>query len=107
MSRRSFKRLTPIVPGEAQPLLWLDDKIRTGFVTGGPTNGLGFPQWAKAAFSGDVVHYFGCFDAYGVSMSLCGRVERHHKHLFMAGNFPRCKDCEKRFSKALRSGKPV
>lgn len=98
-----IKRLTPIVPGEMQPVLFIDDKIRTGFVGGGPTNGMGFPQWGLIILtSGDKAHYFQAFDAYGVSMSLCGRVESHRSRIYMPGNYPRCKDCEKRFSKMIR-----
>lgn len=101
-----IKRLTPIVPGVRQPVLFIDDKIRTGFVGGEATQGHGFPQWAMDIFSaGGVVHYFRAFDAYGVSESLCGRVDKHWKHLHLSGNYPRCKDCERKFTKALRAGR--
>lgn len=40
-------RLTPIVPGEMQPFVFIDGRVRSGFITGGPTEGRGFPQWAK------------------------------------------------------------
>jgi hypothetical protein len=96
-----IKRLTPIVPGEMQPVLFVDDRIHTGFVSGGPTEGRGFPQWSKVLGS-DTAHYFQNYDAYGVSMSLCGRVEQHWKWIFMPGNYARCKDCEKRYSKMIR-----
>lgn len=103
-----IKRLTPIVPGEAQPVLWIDDTIKTGFVSGGPTNGLGFPQWGLIVVqNSDTAHYFQCFDAYGVSMSLCGRVDKHHSQIYMPGNFARCKDCERRYTKAKRAGRQI
>ncbi len=103
-----IKRLTPIVPGEAQPVLFIDDKIRTGFVSGEANEGRGFPQWAKDLWSqGGIVHYFRPFDAYGVADSLCGRVEKHHRDLYLPGNYLRCKDCERRFAKAKRAGRSV
>lgn len=98
-----IKRLTPIVPGEPQPVLFVDDKIRTGFVSGGPTEGLGFPQWGLIILTqSDKAHYFQTFDAHGVSMSLCGRVDSHHRRIYLPGNYPRCKDCERRLSKLIR-----
>lgn len=103
---RGIKRLTPIVPGVRQPVLFIDDKIRIGFVSSGPTEGRGFPQWSMLLGS-EVAHYFRAFDAYGVSEALCGRLDAHHKNLYLPGNFPRCKDCERKFTKALRAGRPV
>jgi hypothetical protein len=100
-----IKRLTPIVPGEMQPVLFIDDTVKTGFFSGGATKGHGFPQWAVNIMAhGDKAHYFQAFDAFGVSMSLCGRVEKHWKLLYMPGNYARCKDCERRFTKHLRRG---
>ncbi len=102
----SIKRLTPIVPGVPQPVLWADNTIRTGFVAGGATRGLGFPQWAIDAWSdAGISHYFQCFNAFGVSVALCGRIDKHHGDLYLPGNFPRCKDCERRYAKAKRSGR--
>lgn len=103
-----IKRLTPIVPGEMQPVLWQDGTVREAFLSGGATEGRGFPQWAVNILAhGDKAHYFRAFDAYGVSESLCGRVDKHWKYLYMAGNYARCKDCERKFTKALRAGRPV
>jgi hypothetical protein len=88
------KRLTPIVPGEVQPFLWIDGTVKTGFFGGPTTEGRGFPQWAKDAFGcADKAHYFGEPDEFGISAALCERTEKVVAHLYLPGNFPRCKEC--------------
>ncbi|MDB6119309.1 MAG: hypothetical protein JWO08_3090 [Verrucomicrobiaceae bacterium] len=99
-----IKRLTPIVPGVAQPVLFIDDKIHTGFMSGGPPEGRGFPQWAMVG-GGGTAHYFRCKDAHGVSDAICGRGDVHFSRLFLPGNFARCKDCERKYTKAIRMGR--
>lgn len=98
-------RLTPIVPGQEQPVIFVDGKIREGFVSGGPAAGRGFPQWAKVAFGGDKVHWFRA-EAFrtGERLSLCGRASGVDAHLFLAGNYPRCKACEKALAAQARHG---
>ncbi len=100
---RFFTRLTPTVPGEPgvfhAPSL---GRVLTGFVSGGPTEGVGFPQWGKAIFRGGaVVHYFEKCDD-GEARSLCGRLTLSAEMVLLPGNIARCKDCEKRYTKALR-----
>lgn len=96
------KRLTPLVPGAIAPFLWLDGTVKTGFVSGRATEGHGFPQWAMVIFSeGDKTHYFG--DVINAeAMSACGRVLKNVAYLFLPGNYPRCKACEKKFTAELR-----
>ncbi|WP_186113918.1 hypothetical protein [Burkholderia gladioli] len=98
-------RLTPIVPGQEQPVIFVDGKIRNGFVSGGPAVGRGFPQWAKVAFGGDKVHWFrGDLNRAGERHSLCGRAYEMDAYLFLAGNYPRCKACEKALAAQARHG---
>lgn len=94
---KGVKRLTPIVPGEQQPVLWVDGTIKCGFVGGGPTDGRGFPQWAQEIFNFGKVHWH-LDPADGVSKTLCGR-EEDVRRLYLPGNFPRCKRCESALSK--------
>lgn len=100
-------RLTPIVPGEMQPFVFVDGKVHTGFITGGRTEGRGFPQWAMPIFSSRKVHYFGEPVSDDVVVSLCDRVVKHKEETLMPGNYPRCKDCEKRLSKLIRRQQAV
>ncbi|AIO22788.1 hypothetical protein [Burkholderia cepacia] len=89
-------RLTPIVPGEMHPVIFVDGKIREGFVGGECANGLGFPQWAHKIFSGDKVHWFrGDVNRSGERHSLCGRVSEVDSRIHLPGNFPHGKACEK------------
>ncbi|NDV77067.1 hypothetical protein [Burkholderia cenocepacia] len=89
-------RLTPIAPGEMQPVIFVDGKIREGFVGGECANGLGFPQWAHKIFGGDKVHWFlSDLNRSGERYSLCGRVYEVDSRIHLPGNFPRCKACEK------------
>lgn len=97
-----IKRLTPIVPGEAQPFVFVDGSVQTGFITGGRTEGRGFPQWAMPIFGTQKVHYFDAPSADGFVAALCGRIERKADQTLLPGNYPRCKDCEKRLSKQIR-----
>lgn len=88
------KRLTPIVPGQMQPLLWIDGTVKTGFFSGPATEGRGFPQWAKDVYgAGSKVHFFGEPDHWGLSAALCERTEKSVAELHLPGNFPRCKAC--------------
>lgn len=101
MTSPFFKRLTPMVPGEAGAFhIESQARVVTGFVSGGPTDGLGYPQWAIRGWS--VCHYFSAPDFCGVTRSLCGRLTGNAAALFRAGNFARCKDCERRYTKELR-----
>lgn len=102
---REFKRLTPTVPGEAGAFLFPGGRVVTGFVTGGPTEGRGFPQWG--AVDAKKAHYFGEVSGEGVTVSLCGRMRGNAKGVFGAGNVQRCKDCERRYTKALRAGRRI
>lgn len=86
-------RLTPIIPGEMQPAVFVDGKIREGFYSGNAAEGRGFPQWALKAFGGDKAHWF--IDDHAGRVSLCRRVYSMDAGLFLPGNFPRCKACEK------------
>jgi len=96
-------RLTPIIPGEMQPVVFVDGKIREGFIGGGAAEGRGFPQWAKKIFAGDKVHWFG--DEYaGMRQSLCTRVLATEAALFLPGNYPRCKSCEKALATQRKLG---
>jgi hypothetical protein len=98
-------RLTPIVPGEMQPVIFVDGKIHEGFVSGGPAEGLGFPQWAMKAFGGDKVHWFlGDLVGFRQRRSLCGRVHGADVELFLPGNYPRCAACEKALAVQRRYG---
>ena len=99
---RDFKRLTPTVVGESGAFLFPHGRVVVGFVTGGPTNGAGFPQYAIAGFK--VAHYFCLVDDEGMTQSLCRRMNCFCESLFMPGNFPRCKDCERQYTKQLRKG---
>lgn len=91
---RGVTRLTPIIPGEMQPVVWLDGSVKTGFVGGGAAEGRGFPQWALKIFGGSKAHWF--TDEYAdTRQSLCGRVYAREAALFLPGNYPRCKACEK------------
>jgi hypothetical protein len=97
-----FKRLTPTFPGEPGVFhIPSQARVVTGFASGGPTEGAGFPQWGKAIFrGGPVVHYFEKRD--GEARSLCGRLSLSAEMVLLPGNIARCKDCEKRYTKALR-----
>jgi hypothetical protein len=96
-----FTRLTPTVPGEAGVFrVPSQGRIVTGFVSGGPTEGVGFPQWGVSGHQ--VSHYFGRLDATGFTESMCGRAAKHTSWIMLPGNYARCKDCEKRYTKALR-----
>lgn len=102
---RGVTRLTPIVPGEMQPVVWLDGTVKTGFVSGGPAEGRGFPQWAKNIFQGEKVHWFGEKQSDWMGrMSLCGRVTARDDVLFLPGNFTRCVACEKARAVQKRHG---
>lgn len=91
---RGVTRLTPIIPGEMQPVVWLDGSVKTGFVGGGAAEGRGFPQWAMNIFGNSKAHWF--LDEYAdTRQSLCGRVYAREVALFLPGNYPRCKACEK------------
>lgn len=93
---RGVTRLAPIVPGEMQPVVWLDGSVKTGFVGGGAAEGRGFPQWAMKIFGGDKVHWFReDVDWRRQRHTLCGRVHAPDQHLYLPGNYPRCKACEK------------
>jgi hypothetical protein len=61
-----------------------------------------FPQWAHAIIGGDIAHYFKCVDAFGVSESICGRVEKNWQQILPAGTRQHCKDCERRLTKSVR-----
>jgi hypothetical protein len=98
-------RLTPIIPGEAQPVIFIDGQIREGFVGGECAEGRGFPQWAMKIFSGDKVHWFrGDLNRYGERHSLCGRVYATDRAIHLPGNYPRCKACEKALALQSRYG---
>jgi hypothetical protein len=98
-----FTRLTPTVPGEPGAFhIPSQGRVVTGFVSGGPSEGVGFPQWGKAIFKGgSISHYFEKANADYVR-SLCGRVEHSIDQILLPGNLARCKDCERRYTKALR-----
>jgi hypothetical protein len=97
--------LTPIVPGEIQPVVWLDGTVKTGFVSGGAAEGRGFPQWAKRIFAGDKVHWFAEEkNQWDERRSLCGRVFAGDGSLFLPGNFTRCIACVKARSVQKRNG---
>lgn len=95
--------MTPIVPGEMQPVVWIDGSVKTGFVSGNAAEGRGFPQWAKQIFAGDKVHWFG-EETAGMRESLCRRVIATEAALYLPGNYPRCKSCEKARSIQKRYG---
>lgn len=98
-------RLTPIVPGEMQPAVFVDGRIREGFFSGNAAEGRGFPQWALKAFGGDKAHWMrGDLNRWGDRHSLCARVTAVDSQLFLAGNFPRCKACEKALAVQSRYG---
>lgn len=98
-------RLTPIVPGEMQPAVFIDGKIREGYFSGNAAEGRGFPQWAKRAFGGDKVHWFReDLNRFDERQSLCGRTWAFDRELFLPGNFPRCKACEKALSTQRKYG---
>jgi hypothetical protein len=101
---RGVIRLTPIVPGEMQPVVWLDGSIKTGFVSGNATEGRGFPQWSKDIFGGDKVHWYRDTSRPDEKQSLCGRSRANVKTLFLPGNYPRCKACEKALAVQKRYG---
>ena len=88
-----MKRLTPIVPGQVQPVMFGDGVVRTGLISGGPTKGRGFPQWAIRIDKWGKVHFYRSNDNLG-ALSLCGRHEPIEL-LFLPGNFPRCGRCVK------------
>ncbi|MDE1139955.1 MAG: hypothetical protein PW999_09930 [Paraburkholderia tropica] len=93
---KSVVRLTPIVPGQMQPVVFVDGKIREGFFSGSAAEGRGFPQWALKAFGGNKVHWMlGDMIGFRQRRSLCGRVVSADVELFLPGNYPRCKACEK------------
>lgn len=98
-----FKRLTPTVPGQIGAFhISSQKRIVTGYLTGGHANGVGFPQLGKAiSISGMVAHYFKS-GLFGYTTSLCGRITEQKDQVLLAGNYPHCKDCEKRYTKALR-----
>lgn len=96
-----FKRLTPTVPGETGAFhVPSQGRVVTGFVSGGPTNGVGFPQWGVGGHQ--VSHYFERPDINGFADSACGRVSKLTSWIMLPGNYARCKDCEKRYTKTLR-----
>lgn len=100
---RDFKRLTPTVVGESGAFLFPHGRVVVGFVTGGPTNGAGFPQWAfKGGGSANMSHYYEMPNSHGKTLSICGRMFDWADRLFMPGNFQRCKDCERQYTKKLR-----
>lgn len=89
-------RLTPIIPGQMQPAVFIDGKIREGFYSGGAAEGRGFPQWALKAFGGHKAHWFlDGLIGFRRRRTLCGRVSSADVELFLPGNYPRCKACEK------------
>lgn len=93
---RGVTRLTPIVPGEMQPVVWIDGSVKTGFVSGNAAEGRDFPQWAKNIFHGEKVHWFGeKRHEWAERKSLCGRASARDNALFLPGNFTRCIACEK------------
>lgn len=88
------KRLTPIVPGEMHPVIWIDGSVKTAFVGGAATEGRGFPQWAMDIFGkSGIAHFFGTADDCATSNSLCERVQKNVAYLYLPGTFPRCKEC--------------
>lgn len=88
------KRLTPIVPGEMQPVVFTDGSVRTGFVGGAATEGRGFPQWAMDIFgTPGRAHYFLEPDGGGMAAAECARTRKNVAYLYLPGNFPRCKEC--------------
>lgn len=91
---KNLKRLTPMVAGEMQPVLWPDGKIREGYYSGEATEGRGFPQWALQGF-GSRTHWFLEMTGTTDKRSLCGRVWAAASQLYLPGNYPRCKACEK------------
>ncbi|WP_175681160.1 hypothetical protein [Burkholderia cenocepacia] len=98
-------RLTPIIPGEMQPVIFVDGKIRERFVGGECANGLGFPQWAMKIFSGDKAHWFrGEVMQDDLRHSLCGRVFDLDSRIYLPGNYPRCKACEKALATQRKYG---
>ncbi|MFM0141756.1 hypothetical protein [Paraburkholderia sp. RL18-085-BIA-A] len=98
-------RLTPIVPGEMQPVIFIDGQIREGFVGGECAEGRGFPQWGMKIFAGDKVHWFrGDLNRYGERHSLCGRVYAVDRQIHLPGNYPRCKACEKALAVQKKHG---
>lgn len=98
-------RLTPIVPGEMQPVMFVDGQIRKGFFSGGAAEGRGFPQWALQAFGGSKVHWMlGDLIGFRERRSLCGRVIAADIDLFFPGNHPRCKACEKAIATQRKHG---
>lgn len=102
---KGVTRLTPIVPGEMQPVVWIDGTVKTGFVSGNAAEGRGFPQWAKKAFGGDKVHWFRSdINRWGDRFTLCGRVSAVDGQLYLPGNYPRCKACEKALAVQKRYG---
>jgi hypothetical protein len=102
---KGVTRLTPIVPGEMQPVVWIDGTVKVGFVSGGAADGRGFPQWAKDIFHGDKVHWFGDKEYdWSDRRSLCGRVLARDRSLFLPGNYPRCKACEKAIATQKKYG---
>jgi hypothetical protein len=87
-------RLTPIVPGEMQPVVFIDGTIRDGFVGGECAEGRGFPQWGMKIFAGEKVHWFRAdLNRHGERHSLCGRVHAVDSQIHLPGNYPRCKAC--------------
>ena len=93
---RGVTRLAPIVPGEMQPVVWLDGSVKTGFVSGGAAEGRGFPQWAMNIFGNGKAHWFlDNKNIYGERHTLCGRVCVPDRNIYLPGNYPRCKACEK------------
>lgn len=98
-------RLTPIVPGEMQPIIFVDGKIREGFVGGECADGIGFPQWAMKIFGGDKAHWFRSEVMQdGLRHSLCGRIFEVDSRIYLPGNFPRCKACEKALATQRKNG---
>jgi hypothetical protein len=98
-------RLTPIVPGEMQPVIFVDGVIREGFVGGENAQGRGFPQWAMKIFRQGRAHYFlGDVDGAGNRQTLCGRVDAVDREIHLPGNYPRCKACEKALAVQKRYG---
>jgi hypothetical protein len=103
MTDKFFKRLTPTIPGQPGVFhIESQARIVTGFVTGGRTEGAGFPQWAKPMFAhSKATHYFE-LATEGFVVSKCGRVYVAAENTLLPGNFQRCRDCERRYIKALR-----
>ncbi|AMR77659.1 hypothetical protein [Cupriavidus nantongensis] len=101
---KHLKRLTPMVPGEMQPVLWPDGKVREGFYSGEATHGRGFPQWALQLFGGNKAHWFLEMNSTPDKRSLCGRVWSSPAQLHLPGNYPRCKACEKAREAQQRAG---